>query len=242
SLGVLLAARVLQGAFGGGLQPMVQAILADSVPLERRGLAFSVYGVTAVCAPALGPTLGGWITDNYSWRWIFWINLPVGLLALVIYEWFRRDPLIDVRLFTNRNFATANLMMFLVGANSFATTVLVPQFLQTLMGYTAQKAGMVLSVGALFLLVEMPIVGRLVTVFQTRYLVAFGWVLLAGTMYLSTQQLDLAELSVSHLAARFAVRPDPLHLHPDHDRRVHRRPRREEQHRGRARQLHAQHR
>ena len=312
SLGVLLAARVLQGAFGGGLQPMVQAILADSFPLERRGLAFSVYGVTAVCAPALGPTLGGWITDNYSWRWIFWINLPVGLLALalvfrlvqdppyltergktgmrvdyigfalltlgvgalqimldkgqeddwfgsrfittlavvagvsltalVIYESFRRDPLIDVRLFTNRNFATANLMMFLVGANSFATTVLVPQFLQTLMGYTAQKAGMVLSVGALFLLVEMPIVGRLVTVFQTRYLVAFGWVLLAGTMYLSTQQLDLAELSVSHLAARFAVRPDPLHLHPDHDRRVHRRPRREEQHRGRARQLHAQHR
>ncbi len=262
SLGVLLAARVLQGAFGGGLQPMVQAILADSFPLERRGLAFSVYGVTAVCAPALGPTLGGWITDNYSWRWIFWINLPVGLLALalvfrlvqdppyltergktgmrvdyigfalltlgvgalqimldkgqeddwfgsrfittlavvagvcltalVIYEWFRRDPLIDVRLFTNRNFATANLMMFLVGANSFATTVLVPQFLQTLMGYSAQKAGMVLSVGALFLLVEMPIVGRLVTVFQTRYLVAFGWVLLAGTMYLSTQQLDLA--------------------------------------------------
>ncbi len=262
SLGVLLAARVLQGAFGGGLQPMVQAILADSFPLERRGLAFSVYGVTAVCAPALGPTLGGWITDNYSWRWIFWINLPVGVLALalvfqlvqdppyltarargglrvdyigfafltlgvgalqimldkgqeddwfgsrfittlavvagvclpalVIYEWFRRDPLIDVRLFTNRNFATANLMMFLVGANSFATTVLVPQFLQTLMGYSAQKAGMVLSVGALFLLVEMPIVGRLVTVFQTRYLVAFGWVLLAGTMYLSTQQLDLA--------------------------------------------------
>jgi MFS transporter, DHA2 family, multidrug resistance protein len=262
SLGVLLVARVLQGAFGGGLQPMVQAILADSFPVERRGLAFSVYGVTAVCAPALGPTLGGWITDNYSWRWIFWINLPVGLLALalvlrlvqdppylserhrsgmrvdyigfallvlgvgalqimldkgqqddwfasrfittlaviagvclitlVIYEWFQREPLIDIRLFANRNFATANLMMFVVGANSFATTVLVPQFLQTLMGYTAQTAGMVLSVGALLLLVVMPIVGRLITVFQTRYLVAFGWVLLAGTMYLSTQQLDLA--------------------------------------------------
>jgi len=262
SLGLLLVARVLQGTGGGGLQPMAQAILADSFPLERRGLAFSVYGVTAVCAPALGPTLGGWITDNYSWRWIFWINLPVGVLALalvlklvqdppylaarargglrvdyigfalltlgvsalqimldkgqeddwfsshfittlaviagvclpalVLYEWFRRDPLVDVRLFTNRNFATANLMMFVVGANSFATTVLVPQFLQTLMGYTAQTAGMVLSVGALVLLVEMPIVGRLVTVFQTRYLVAFGWVLLAGTMYVSTQQLDLA--------------------------------------------------
>ncbi len=262
SLGLLLAARVLQGAFGGGLQPMVQAILADSFPLERRGLAFAVYGITAVCAPALGPTLGGWITDNYSWRWIFWINLPVGLLALalvvqlvqdppyltvrarsglrvdyigfallavgvgalqimldkgqeddwfgsnfiaalgviaaaclialVIYEWFRRDPLIDVRLFTNRNFATANLMMFMVGAVSFATTVMLPQFLQTLMGYTAQTARMVMSVGALLLLIEMPIVGRLITVLQTRYLVAFGWVLLAGTMYVSTQQLDLA--------------------------------------------------
>src|SRR6266478_544997 len=70
SLGLLLAARVLQGAFGGGLQPMVQAILADSFPVERRVLGSSVYGVTAVCAPALGPTLGGWITDNYSWRWI----------------------------------------------------------------------------------------------------------------------------------------------------------------------------
>jgi len=116
----------------------------------------------------------------------------VCLPALVIYEWFRRDPLVDVRLFTNRNFATANLMMFVVGANSFATTVLVPQFLQTLMGYTAQTAGMVLSVGALLLLVEMPIVGRLVTTFQTRHLVAFGWVVLAGTMYVSTQQLDLA--------------------------------------------------
>ena len=262
SLGILLLARALQGAFGGGLQPMVQAILADSFPPERRGLAFSVYGVTAVCAPALGPTVGGWITDTYSWRWIFWINLPVGLLALalvlrlvedppylterrrsgmrvdyigfallvlgvgalqimldkgqqedwfasrfittlavvaavglitlVIHEWRQRAPLIDVRLFANRNFATANLMMFVVGANSFATTVLVPQFLQTLMGYTAQTAGMVLSVGALLLLVVMPIVGRLITVFQTRYLVAFGWVLLAGTMYVSTQRLDLA--------------------------------------------------
>jgi MFS transporter, DHA2 family, multidrug resistance protein len=262
SLGLLLVARVLQGAFGGGLQPMVQAILADSFPLERRGLAFAVYGITAVCAPALGPTLGGWITDNYSWRWIFWINLPVGLLALalvvqlvqdppyltarvrsglrvdyigfallavgvgalqimldkgqeddwfgssfittlaviaavcltalVFYEWFRRDPLIDIRLFTNRNFATANLMMFMVGAVSFATTVMLPQFLQTLMGYTAQTAGMVMSLGALVLLIEMPIVGRLITVLQTRYLVAFGWVLLAGTMYVSTQQLDLA--------------------------------------------------
>src|SRR5258707_12305263 len=77
SLGFLLVARVRQGAGGGGLQPMAQAILADTFPPEKRGLAFSLYGVTAICAPAIGPTLGGWITDNYSWRWIFYINVPV---------------------------------------------------------------------------------------------------------------------------------------------------------------------
>ena len=222
NLGFLLLFRVLQGAGGGGLQPMAQAILADTFPPEKRGLAFSIYGITAVCAPAIGPTLGGWLTDTASWRWIFLINLPVGILALllvyrlvqdpphivrrkrseikldyvgfsllalgvgalqimldkgqeddwfgshfiitlafvavicltvlVVYEWFHDDPIVDVRLFKNANFAAANMMMFMVGAISFATTVLMPQFLQTLMGYTAQSAGMVLSVAAVLLL------------------------------------------------------------------------------------------
>src|SRR5262249_41284756 len=84
SLGFLLFARILQGAGGGGLQPMAQAILADSFPPEKRGVAFSVYAITAIVAPAIGPTLGGWITDNYTWRWIFYINLPVGILALFL--------------------------------------------------------------------------------------------------------------------------------------------------------------
>jgi DHA2 family multidrug resistance protein len=75
SLPILLLSRVIQGAGGGGLQPMAQAILADTFPPEKRGLAFSVYGVTAVVAPSIGPTLGGWITDNYTWRWIFLILL-----------------------------------------------------------------------------------------------------------------------------------------------------------------------
>src|SRR5712664_1928175 len=187
SLGFLLLARVIQGAGGGGLQPMAQAILADTFPPEKRGLAFSLYGVTAIVAPSIGPTLGGWITDNYSWRWIFYINLPVGVIALllvyrliedpaylkalkgkslrvdyigfgllalgvgalqivlVVYEWFQKEPIVDVRLFKNGNFATANTMMFMVGAISFASTVLMPQFLQTLMGYTAEKAGIVMS-------------------------------------------------------------------------------------------------
>src|SRR6201988_3769786 len=92
SLGLLLLFRVLQGAFGGGLQPMAQAILGDTFPPEKRGLAFALYGITAICAPAIGPTLGGWITDNYSWRWIFYINVPVGILAVLLVSQLLEDP------------------------------------------------------------------------------------------------------------------------------------------------------
>src|SRR6201986_805220 len=92
SLGLLLLFRVLPGAFGGGLQPMTQAILADSFPPAKRGLAFALYGVTAVCAPAIGPTLGGWLTDNYSWRWIFYVNLPMGILAFLLVQRLVEDP------------------------------------------------------------------------------------------------------------------------------------------------------
>src|SRR5256712_3220848 len=92
SLGTLLIFRVLQGAGGGGLQPMAQAILADTFPPQKRGLAFALYGITAVIAPTVGPTLGGWITDNYTWRWIFFINLPVGILALLLVYRLIEDP------------------------------------------------------------------------------------------------------------------------------------------------------
>src|ERR1700744_2077325 len=92
SLGLLLLFRGLQGAFGGGLQPMTQAILADTFPPEKRGLAFALYGVNAICAPATGPTLGGWRTDNYSWRWIFYINVPVGILAVILVSQLVKDP------------------------------------------------------------------------------------------------------------------------------------------------------
>src|ERR1700756_946784 len=92
SLGMLLLFRVMQGAFGGGLQPMAQAILADTFPPEKRGLAFALYGITIVCAPAIGPTMGGWITDNYSWRWIFYINVPVGILAVLLVYQLVEDP------------------------------------------------------------------------------------------------------------------------------------------------------
>src|SRR5437660_4752476 len=92
SLAAIILFRVLQGAGGGGLQPLAQAILADSFPPDKRGLAFALYGVTAVVAPTIGPTLGGWITDNYTWRWIFFINLPVGILASFLVFRLIEDP------------------------------------------------------------------------------------------------------------------------------------------------------
>jgi MFS transporter, DHA2 family, multidrug resistance protein len=279
SLAAIIFFRVLQGAGGGGLQPMAQAILADTFPPEKRGLAFALYGVTAIIAPTIGPTLGGWITDNYSWRWIFFINLPVGILtlflvlrlvedppwakslrgagikfdyigfsllalgvgalqvmldkgqeddwfgshfiltlgilagaglvSLVIWEWFREKPIVDVHLFKNANFAAANGMMFVLGLMLFSSLVMMPLFLQTLMGYTAESAGLVLSGGGLLLLVLMPVTGVLSSKVQAKYLVAFGWLTLAIGMWISTQQLDLnisfMSASVLRLAQVFGL-------------------------------------
>ena len=230
-LGAIILFRVLQGAGGGGLQPMAQAILADTFPPRLRGAAFALYGITTIVAPTIGPTLGGWITDNYTWRWIFFINLPVGiaalflvyrlmedppwvkraqgagvkidyigvsllvlgvgalqvmldkgqeddwfgshfiltlavlagvcLVALAIWEWFYKTPIIEVRLFKNLNFLGANAMMFILGIMLFSSLVMMPQYLQTLMGYTAESAGLVLSGGGLLLLFLMPVVGML---------------------------------------------------------------------------------
>jgi MFS transporter, DHA2 family, multidrug resistance protein len=261
SLGAIILFRALQGAGGGGLQPMAQAILADTFPPQKRGLAFALYGITAIIAPTIGPTLGGWITDNYSWRWIFFINVPVGivtlalifrlvenppwakrgaggavkmdyigfaflalgvgalqvvldkgqeddwfgshfitrlaiiaavcLVSLVIWELFRKNPLIDVKLFKNFNFAGANAMMFVTGIMLFSSLVMIPQFLQTLMGYTAELAGLVLSGGGLLLLFLMPLAGIVTSRIQVRYIIAFGWLSLSIAMYYTTQNLDL---------------------------------------------------
>jgi len=92
SLGMLIVFRVLQGAGGGGLQPSEQAILADTFPPQRLGMAFAIYGMAVVLAPSIGPTLGGWITDNYSWRWIFYINVPIGIISLLLTNHFVQDP------------------------------------------------------------------------------------------------------------------------------------------------------
>jgi MFS transporter, DHA2 family, multidrug resistance protein len=261
SLPLLLLFRVVQGAGGGGLQPMAQAILADTFPPEQRGLAFALYGITAVTAPTIGPTLGGWITDNYSWRWIFLINLPVGLLALalvtrlvedppylararaagvrldyvgigllvlgvgalqvmldkgqeddwfgssfitvlavtaavcltalVVWEWRHREPIIDIRLFRQFNFASANLMMFTFGIMLLGSLVMMPLFLQTLLGYTAELAGLAISAGGLMVLLEMPIVGQLTAHVPVRYIIGAGWLALALAMAYSAVNMDL---------------------------------------------------
>ena len=261
SFGLLLLARVVQGAGGGGLQPMAQAIMADSFPPRLRGLAFAIFGITVIVAPALGPTLGGWITDNYSWRWIFLINLPVGLIAvslisqlledppflrrvkagefrmdtiglsmlvlgvgalqimldrgqeedwfsshfivvlaivavvclafLVLWEWDDKGPTVDVRLFRHINFAGSCVIMFLAGIVSFSVSVLMPEFLQMFMGYTAQKAGLVVSAGAGIMLITIPLVGVLTSFVPAKYLIAFGWFGSALAMFWSAHVMSM---------------------------------------------------
>jgi DHA2 family multidrug resistance protein len=253
SLGWLVFFRVLQGLGGGGLAPSEQSILADTFPPAKRGLAFALYGFAVVLAPAIGPTLGGYITDNYNWRWIFFINIPVALVSLylthrlvedppwlkvrgnvkrrvdfvglgfiavglgslqvvldkgqrddwfgsqfivifsilavvgiigtIFWEYSHPDPIVDIRLFRNRTFAISCVMMFMLGLALFGTTVLIPQLLQTLMGYSAAQAGMVLSPGGLVVLFCMPVVGIAVSKLDARWLIAFGFAVCAAALY-----------------------------------------------------------
>jgi DHA2 family multidrug resistance protein len=252
SLPLLILFRVLQGAGGGGMGPSEQAILADTFPPEKRGMAFAMYGMAVVVAPAIGPTLGGWITDNFDWRWIFFINVPVGilslfltqrvvedpphlrgkskgfkvdflglglltvgigflqvvldkgqqedwfesafimvlfsaaivlLLVLAIWEWKHPEPILELRLLKNRNFAASVLFNFILGAVLFGTTVLIPQFLQLIMGYSAEKAGMALSPGGFAMMLMMPIAGLLVTKIDPRWIISAGFAVTAAALY-----------------------------------------------------------
>jgi DHA2 family multidrug resistance protein len=258
SLGILLFFRVLQGAGGGGLAPSEQAILADTFSAAQRGMAFAMYGVAVVVAPAIGPALGGWITDNFSWRWIFFINLPFGCLSLVLTyllvedspaakeehrntlrsglkvdyvgfalialgigvlqivldkgqedDWFgsrfivfcsilagvallsgclwelfiAEQPVVDLALFKNPTFAFTNFMMFALGFILLASTQLLPQFVQQLLGYDATKAGLLLMPGGFFIMALMPLVGFLVRKVQPKWLIAFGFLVSAGALW-----------------------------------------------------------
>jgi len=262
TLPILIIARILQGAGGGGLAPSEQAILADTFPVEKRGQAFAVYGMAVVVAPAIGPTLGGWITDNFSWHWIFFINIPVGLLSLylsnrmvedppemkirqqqahkekvdffglglvaigvgfleftldkgqekdwfgsqmivtcavlavvtlitfVIWEWNHSHPIVDLKLLKNRNFGTAVFLQLILGMVLFGSTVLIPQYLQVLLGYTAERAGMVLSPAGFVMMLMMAVAGRTLGKFDPRLMVAMGYAATAAGIYNLTR-LDL---------------------------------------------------
>ena len=261
SIGVLVAFRALQGIMGGGLQPASQAILADAFPPSRRSMAFALYGMSVVFAPAIGPTLGGWITDHFSWRWVFLINVPIGLLLyplinalvkdprhlvearkarkaaapktdyigfgllalglgslqivldrgqqddwwssphivvlaiaaaagllmFVIWEWHDRDPIVDVHMFRDKNFAVSNLLMFIFGFILLGSTAILPLYVQSLMGYTATDAGMVLTPGGFTVMLLMPLVARLLTKVPTRLLIAWGFMVTASSLLYMTQ-------------------------------------------------------
>src|SRR5580704_5388905 len=269
SLPILLSCRCMQGFAGGGLQPMAQAIMADSFEPQKRGQAFALYGLVAVLAPSIGPTLGGWITDNFSWRWIFFINIPVGILAFILvtrlvedppwikadrsrlrnmdyvglgfltlamgglqimldkgeendwfsspficvfavlfvvglvglflWEWNKKDPLINLRLFRYRNFAICCFLMMLVGGVLNANTVLQPEFTQQLLGYTATTAGMALTAGGVTLVFMMPLAGIATGRISARYLAAFGFTMLVITFryaaMVTNLQMSFAEAS-----------------------------------------------
>jgi DHA2 family multidrug resistance protein len=259
SLGWLVFFRILQGLGGGGLGPSEQAILADTFPPAKRGMAFAVYGMAVVLAPAIGPTLGGFITDHFNWRWIFFINVPVGLVSLTLTqrvvsdpphivagkakaggidyiglaliavglgaleivldkgqedEWFassfilgssivaavclvsfvlwerkQEHPIVDVKMFKNPTFAVSNVMMLTLGVALFGSTVLLPQYLQVFMGYTAQQSGMALSPGGFVVILLLPFVGFMVSRVDTRYMIGFGFLALSSALFFMTRHL-----------------------------------------------------
>jgi len=279
TLGLLIFFRVLQGLGGGALQPISQAILVESFPREKQGMAMAVFGMGVVVAPVIGPTLGGWITDNFSWGWIFFINVPIGMVALlltsplvhdppylvrkslgqdfqvdymgfgllalglgsleivldegqrkdwlssnyivtfailtavclvgvVIWELRQKQPVIDFHVLKERNFALATGSMLVLGFVLYGSTMLLPLFLQTLLGYTAMLSGMVLSPGGIAVCVAMPVVGMLLRRYQARWLVIFGVaVSAAGLMAMSrfTLQLDYATAVRTRIVQSFGL-------------------------------------
>jgi DHA2 family multidrug resistance protein len=260
SLSALIFFRILQGLGGGGMPTSEQAILADTFPPHKRGQAFALYGVAVIVAPTVGPTIGGWITDNFSWHWIFFINVPIGLISLVlvhwlvdepetlererharlagglkvdwvgfaliaitlgslevvldrgqIEDWFKSDtiifftalaaasfllflpweinheePIVELRLLARRQFGMAFFVMLMVGAILFGSNQIMPQLLQTTFPYTAMLSGLAMMPGGLAMLVLMPVAGQVTGRFQPKYLMTFGLIGIALSMWYST--------------------------------------------------------
>jgi DHA2 family multidrug resistance protein len=249
---VLVLARILQGAGGGALQPLSQAILLESFPREKQGMAMAMFGLGVVGAPIIGPFLGGWLTDHYSWRWVFNINIPIGLVALFLMgkfvedppyirharpgridaigfglltvwlatlqivldkgqqeDWFGStwiawfsvisvaglaalivrelrtpEPLVDLRVFRNRNFWVGTGMTGTVMAGMYSALAMLPLFLQTLMGYTSESAGLATAPRGIGAMVAMPIVGLLMAYVDGRLLISLGVVMISAATFL----------------------------------------------------------
>ena len=266
NLTTLIIARILQGIGGGALQPIAQSVLLESFPPAKRGAAMALYGMGVVVAPIIGPTLGGWITDNYSWRWIFYINLPIGALAafmantfvedppyvknqkpgridyigfglmalglstleltldlgqqrdwfssplivftvvvaivslisFVLWELYTPEPIVNLRIFMNRNFAVGSILIASVGVVLYGSTALLPLFLQTLLGYPAVESGMAVSPRGIGSIISMMIVGRLIGKLDSRFLIMFGFTVLAFSTYMFVGiDLDIAPSNVA---------------------------------------------
>ncbi|MEW6419156.1 MAG: DHA2 family efflux MFS transporter permease subunit [Nitrospirota bacterium] len=255
SLTSLIFFRVVQGIGGGGLQPISQAILFETFPPEQRGMAMAIFGIGIMFGPIIGPLMGGWITDNWSWPWIFYINIPIGVLsiAMVLFfivdpaymkgmkmkidymgimllasgigclqvildlgqrrDWFASDliswlaivsvtslaifvvvellfaknPVVNLRLFKDISFSAGNVVMFFVFFNLFGSIVLLPIYLQTLMGYTAFLAGLVLGPGGIATMVTMPIAGKLITKVNPKGILTFGIITCAYSTHLMSK-------------------------------------------------------
>ncbi len=253
ALWMIIVFRLLQGMAGGGLQPTQSAILLDVFPVEDRPKAFALSAVTMIVAPVIGPTLGGFITDNVSWRWIFFINVPVGLLAIFLvsrlyhehaeaakkkvsvdyfgfllialgigavqvvldkgtqYDWFgshfivsltalavgalgfavwwllrQEHPLVELRLLRIPTFRLSCILIFFMGFVLYSSSILLPLLVQDFFRYDATWAGLILSPGALAVILMMPLVTRLIRVWKPRYLIATGFTLCAsGVFYTS---------------------------------------------------------
>jgi DHA2 family multidrug resistance protein len=265
SLPMLIIARIVQGAGGGALQPISQAVLLESFPPKKRGVAMAAFGMGVVVAPIIGPTLGGWLTDNYTWRWSFYVNLPVGIIAIMMILAFIEDPpyaraqkrtsidyfgfallaiwvaalqiildkgqqvdwlashlvrwlavigvvgliaflwrelstehpIVDLRVWKNRNFAMGTGMMTILGVVLYGTTALLPLFLQTVLGYSALQSGLTVSPRGFGSIVGMLVVGRLFGIIDGRTLIVIGFCILAySTSLFGALSLDIASGNV----------------------------------------------
>ena len=256
SLAQIIIFRAMQGFFGGGLQPNQQSIILDTFEPAKRGAAFGITAIATIVAPVLGPTLGGYITDQSTWRWIFFVNIPVGALAVILNfimvedppwekakqkrkrgidyiglslitvglgcfqvmidrgeddDWFgspfivlmgvlafigifgaiawlltAKNPIVNLDVFKDKNFATGCILVAAMGGILYASSVLIPQFSQQDLGYTAYLSGLVLSPGGIVVICLIPIVGQIMKRVQTRYIVMFGFLLMGCALIYSS--------------------------------------------------------